>query len=67
MAVANYVTRAELEDMLAAMEKRLLEMLATKADVRVQADRLREELKADNREQADRTIEAIQRGTSANF
>ena len=50
MAVAEYVTREDLEKALKDME-----------------DRLEDMFKKYSREQADRVIEAIQRGTSANF
>ena len=52
MAVADYVTRQELEDMLMAMERRIMGAMVTKADL----SSLRSEI-----------IEAIQRGPSANF
>jgi hypothetical protein len=52
MAVAEYVTKDDLEEALKPLEVRLREDMATKEYVR---------------EQADRVIEAIQRGTSPNF
>ena len=52
MAVADYVTKEDLEEALKILEVRLREDMATKEYVR---------------EQADRVIESIQRGTSANY
>ena len=52
MAVADYITKEDLEKVMKDMERRLMDILATKADVRAEADRV---------------IEAIQRGTSSNF
>ena len=59
MAVAEYITKDELD----ALEKRLTKAMSA------MADRLREDMatKADVRADGDRVIEAIQRGTSANF
>lgn len=50
MAVADYVTKEDLQSALKDMEDRLEAMFKTYSQ-----------------EQADRVIEAIQRGTSANF
>jgi hypothetical protein len=57
MAVADYVTKEDLED--------ALKTLATKADIEdIKATMA---TKADIRAEANRVIEAIQRGTSANY
>ena len=63
MAVAEYVTKDDLEEALKILEVRLREDMATKEYVREQADRVKEYV----REQTNRVIESIQRGTSANY
>jgi hypothetical protein len=65
MAVADYVTREDLEKVLEAMETRIKEACARHS--REQADRAEAMFMKYSREQADRTIEAIQRGTSSSF
>ena len=63
MAVADYVTREDLEETLAVMEARL------KAELVGMETRIGNDMatKADVRAEADRMIEAIQRGTSSNY
>ena len=57
MAVADYVTKDELD----ALEKRLTKTIS---DIQ---EHLEVMFKKYSREQADRVIEAMQRGTSTNY
>ena len=57
MAVAEYVTKEDLEDALKSI----------KAEMRAMEERLETLFKKYSREQADRVISAYQQGTSANF
>ena len=63
MAVADYVTREDLEETLAVMGARL------KAELVGMETRIRNDMatKADVRAEADRMIKAIQRSTSSNY
>ena len=67
--LATKLDLTELEGRLTVamtgMETRIKAEL--RADMTGMETRIKAELKADNREQADRLLEAIQRGTSANF
>ena len=62
MAVKD-VTLEDLERRLGRVE----EHMATKADLADMEARIKEAGAKNSREQANRVIEAIQRGTSANF
>ena len=59
MAVADYVTKEDLEE--------ALKTLVTTTELLAMEARMIEACAKHSKEQADRTIEAIQRGTSSSF
>ena len=72
MAVADYVTRADLDTMLKALERRLdatfrAEKTAMERRLDATFRRYSRELKADMSSMETRIIQTIQRGTSPNF